>query len=154
MRYILLFLFIINFNAQSQQVISSAGNVHSGNINVNWTIGEGLVTTQSNASIYITQGFQQPLFISELPIDKELTLELIAYPNPTYDKVLFKGDDEEGMYYIRVVDKLGKILHQSKLPRSELQVEMTNYQNGTYLIEVIKEDSEKKKVFNVVKISN
>ena len=58
------------------------------------------------------------------------------------------------MYYIRVVDKLGKILHQSKLPRSELQIEMTNYQNGTYLIEVIKEDSEKKKVFNVVKISN
>mgnify|MGYP003315326580 CR=1 FL=1 len=48
------------------------------------------------------------VLVVDLPpeVSEELSLELIAYPNPTFDRVLFKGEDDEAMYYVRVVDKL------------------------------------------------
>ena len=79
---------------------------------------------------------------------------MIAYPNPAFDKVLFKGGDPSGIYHVRVVDKLGKILLQKTLPASDLEILVEGYNNGTYLIEVIEDKTNKRRVFNVVKSSN
>ena len=87
-------------------------------------------------------------------IEKELLLDMIAYPNPAFDKVLFKGGDPSGIYHIRVVDKLGRILLQKTLPASDLEILVEGYNNGTYLIEVIEDKTNKRRVFNVIKSSN
>ena len=64
MRFIILILIMLSvFSANSQQVISSAGNTKtvlsagSGMI-VSWTIGEGMIATYGNSESNLTQGFQ------------------------------------------------------------------------------------------------
>ena len=158
MKYIFMpFLFLLSFSVSAQTVISSAGKTTiNGNYNVSWTVGETVINTLSAGGTILTQGFHQPLLIEILPtgIEKELLLDMIAYPNPAFDKVLFKGGDPSGIYHIRVVDKLGRILLQKTLPASDLEILVEGYDNGTYLIEVVEDKTNKRRVFNVVKSSN
>ena len=158
MKYIFMpFLFLLSFSVSAQTVISSAGKTTiNGNYNVSWTVGETVINTLSAGGTILTQGFHQPLLIEILPtgLEKGLLLDMIAYPNPAFDKVLFKGGDPSGIYHIRVVDKLGRILLQKTLSASDLEILVEGYDNGTYLIEVVEDKTNKRRVFNVVKSSN
>ena len=161
MRFIILSLAMLSvFSANSQQVISSAGNtktVKSGgtDITVSWTIGEGVVATFESSNKTLTQGFHQPLMVEIFPtaIEGSQLLDMVAYPNPTYDRILFKGGDPDGIYHIRLVDKLGRVLEQKSVPAVDLEVEMSKYNNGTYLIEVVEDNTEKRRIFNIIKTS-
>ena len=101
----------------------------------------------------MTQGFHQPLLVDVLPtsLEDDMVLDMVAYPNPTYDKVFFKGGDPNGTYHIRLVDKLGRVLDQKSVPAGKLEVEMGRYTNGSYLIEVVEDRSERRVIFNIVK---
>ena len=157
---IVICIFFISFSANSQQVISSAGNTKtvlssgSGMI-VSWTIGEGMIATYGNSESNLTQGFHQPLLVDVIPtaVEGSQLLDMVAYPNPTYDKILFKGGDPDGIYHIRLVDKLGRVLEQKSVPAVDLEFEMSKYNNGTYLIEVIEDNTEKRRIFNIIKTS-
>ena len=97
----------------AQSVISSSGNSASnGDFILSWTIGEGVISTIGSNDIELTQGFHQPLMIDVIAvgIEDDFILDIIAYPNPTYDKVIFEGGDPVGIYHIRVVDKLGRVV--------------------------------------------
>ena len=155
MRFILLMIyFFISIGMSAQSVISSSGNSTSnGGYTLSWTIGEGIISTIGNNDIELTQGFHQPLVIDVIAvgIEDDLILDIIAYPNPTYDKVMFEGGDPVGIYHIRVVDKLGRVLEQKSMPFQEFILEMGKYNNGTYLIEVVEDKTGKRKIFNIVK---
>ena len=155
MRFVLLKIcFFISIGSFAQSVISSSGNSTSnGGYTLSWTIGEGVITTIGNNDIELTQGFHQPLVIDVIAvgIEEDLILDIIAYPNPTYDKVMFEGGDPVGIYHIRVVDKLGRVLEQKSTPFQEFILEMGKYNNGTYLIEVVEDKTGKRKIFNIVK---
>ena len=145
----LVFLLLLSFNGLSQSVISSAGSSNSaGDYIVSWTIGEGVISTIGNNNIELTQGFHQPLLVDVLPtgIEKELQLEMRAF-----DRLMFEGGDPVGIYHVRVVDKLGRVLEQKSVNSADLVIEMRKYNNGTYLIEVVEEDTGKRKIFNIIK---
>ena len=153
-KFFLAFLFLLSYNGLSQSVVSSAGSSNSaGDYIISWTIGETAIATISSSSTTLTQGFHQPLLVDVLPtgIEKELQLEMRAFPNPTFDKVIFEGGDPVGIYHVRVVDKLGRVLEQKSLPYQDLVLEMSRYENGTYLVEVVEDDSGKRKIFNIIK---
>ena len=157
---IVICIFFISFSASSQQVISSAGNTKTiklggTEITVSWTIGEGVIATFETSNKNLTQGFHQPLMVEIFPtaIESSQLLDMVAYPNPTYDKILFKGGDPDGIYHIRLVDKLGRVLEQKSVPAVDLELEMSKYNNGTYLIEVIEDNTEKRRIFNIIKTS-
>ena len=152
--YLLKICFFISIGVSAQSVISSSGNSTSnGDYTLSWTIGEGVISTIGNNDIELTQGFHQPLVVDVIAvgIEEELILDIIAYPNPTYDKVMFEGGDPVGIYHIRVVDKLGRVLEQKSMPFQEFIIEMGRYNNGTYLIEIVENKSGKRKIFNIVK---
>ena len=157
MRYVVIvLLFFFCGSAYSQTVISSAGKTSSSaNFIVSWTVGETLVATLGNGNNNLTQGFHQPLLVDVVPtsLEDDMLLDMVAYPNPTYDKVFFKGGDPTGTYHIRLVDKLGRVLDQRSVPASKLEVEMGRYTNGAYLIEVVEDKSERRVIFNIVKSS-
>jgi len=51
----------LSFQANSQQVIASAGGYYEGeNISLSWTLGEPVTETFSGGGLILTQGFQQP----------------------------------------------------------------------------------------------
>ena len=149
--------FFISIESFAQSVISSSGNSTSnGDFILSWTIGEGVISTIGNNDIELTQGFHQPLIVDVITvgIEDDFILDIIAYPNPTYDKVMFEGGDPVGIYHIRVVDKLGRVLEQKTMPFQEFVLEMGRYNNGTYLIEVVEDKTGKRKIFNIVKSQN
>ena len=149
--------FFISIGSFAQSVISSSGNSTSkGDIILSWTIGEGVISTIGNNDIELTQGFHQPLIVDVITvgIEDDFILDIIAYPNPTYDKVMFEGGDPVGIYHLRVVDKLGRVLEQKTMPSQEFFLEMGRYNNGTYLIEVVEDKTGKRKIFNIVKSQN
>ena len=43
-----------------------------------------------------------------------MVLDMVAYPNPTYDKVLLKGGKDGVVYHLRLVDVLGEFLNKSQ----------------------------------------
>ena len=150
----ILVLMCFSYSSFSQQVISSAGNTSEADGYIlSWTIGEGVISTVGSTETELTQGFHQPLIVDVIPtsIEKNLLLEIKAFPNPTYDKVMFEGGDPVGIYHIRVVDKLGRVLEQKSMPFQEFILEMGRYNNGTYLIEVVEDKTGKRKIFNIVK---
>ena len=157
MRYFFLFFIItISIKAYPQTIISSAGKTSSSdNFIISWTLGETLVATLQNENNNLTQGFHQPLIVDLFPtsLEDDMVLDMVAYPNPTYDKVLFKGIDPTGTYHLRLVDKLGRVLEQKSVPSDQLEIEMGRYNNGSYLIEVVEDRSEKRVIFNIVKSS-
>ena len=152
--FFLAFLFLLSYNGLSQSVISSAGSSNSaGDYLISWTVGETAVATISSSSTTLTQGFHQPLLVDVLPtgIEKELQLEMRAFPNPTFDRVMFEGSDPVGIYHVRVVDKQGRVLEQKSVNSTDLMIEMRKYNNGTYIVEVVEEDTGKRKIFNIIK---
>ena len=157
MRYFFLFFIItISIKVYPQTIISSAGKTSSSdNFIISWTLGETLVATLQNENNNLTQGFHQPLIVDLFPtsLEDDMVLDMVAYPNPTYDKVLFKGVDPTGTYHLRLVDKLGRVLEQKSVPSDQLEIEIGRYNNGSYLIEVVEYRSEKRVIFNIVKSS-
>ena len=140
--------------SSAQSVISTSGNSASnGDFILSWTIGEGVISTLEGNNIELTQGFHQPLIIDVIAvgIEDDLILDIIAFPNPTYDMVMLEGGDPVSIYHIRVVDKLGRVLEQKSISFQELIIEMGRYNNGTYLIEVVEDRTGKTKIFNIVK---
>ena len=80
-------------------------------------------------------------------------LEMTAYPNPVYDKVIFKGEDPTGEYDIRLVDKTGKVLDQKGIDYRDLSLDMKKYNYGTYFIEVVQKGTNKRRIFRIIKSS-
>lgn len=83
-------------------VFSSSGNSATiGNINVSYTIGECIVTTVSNNTSILTQGFHQPLFNRDSSIttgdDSLITIYTGFTPN---------GDDKNDIWIIDGIDSL------------------------------------------------
>ena len=71
-------------------------------------------------------GPKETLLIDIFPtgIEEMYRLEMTAYQNPVYDKVIFKGEDPTGEYDIRLVDKTGKVLDQKGIDYRDLSLDM------------------------------
>jgi len=149
-------LFISFTTVYSQELIStSSAFVEKDGIKISWSIGEVVIGTISNNDIELTQGFLQPLIIDIFPtgIEEMYRLDMIAYPNPVFDKVLFKGEDPMGEYNIRLVDKTGKVLLEKRMNYNDLSVDMSKYNYGTYFIEVVESGTNKRRIFSIIKSS-
>ena len=157
MKKILAFILFISFtNVYAQQLIStSSAYIDKDGTKISWSIGEVVIGTIASNDVQLTQGVLQPLIIDIFPtgIEEMYRLDMIAYPNPVFDKVLFKGEDPMGEYNIRLVDKTGKILLEKRMNYNDLSVDMSKYNFGTYFIEVIESGSNKRRVFSIIKSS-
>ena len=157
MKKILAFILFVSFtNVYAQQLIStSSAYIDKDGTKISWSIGEVVIGTIASNDIQLTQGVLQPLIIDIFPtgIEEMYRLDMIAYPNPVFDKVLFKGEDPMGEYNIRLVDKTGKVLLERRMNYNDLSVDMSKYNYGTYFIEVIESGSNKRRVFSIIKSS-
>ncbi len=157
MKKTLVFILFVSFsNVYSQQLVStSSAYIDKDGTKISWSIGEVVIGTIASNDIQLTQGVLQPLIIDIFPtgIEEMYRLDMIAYPNPVFDKVLFKGEDPMGEYNIRLVDKTGKVLLERRMNYNDLSVDMSKYNYGTYFIEVIESGSNKRRVFSIIKSS-
>ena len=135
-----------------QVVATSGGSGQSGDIAVEWTLGETVIATLSNETTILSQGFHQPgLLITAIKMPEEIPYTLEAYPNPTCDRLLIKLENEETAdFQYGLYDMNGRLLEEKELQGDVTTVDMNHYPLGIYLLRVSLSGKEVK-TFGVIK---
>lgn len=149
--YLLVFPFCAYSQSTEQQIISSSGNHYeNGNAQLSFTIGELIITTESNATHSLTQGFQQTNWNFVGLEDHAPTIIINVFPNPLTDQINIKTDDFEGMSY-NLYDTNGKLIFEGKLEKSVTQVDTQNINPASYSLVIKGKEQENLKTFKLIK---
>lgn len=143
---LLVSLLIVSF-AQAQTTISrqvigsTGGSFANATIDVNYSVGEAVITTATSGSIILTQGFQQPDFGVGALSEVDLTNSITVYPNPTsgvLNILLSENVAKNGTVLVDVYNLQGKLVfHGEEFANSTsgiLQLDLASLHTGQYLI--------------------
>ena len=138
----------------AQHATLSAGGEASGSGGTSsYSIGQMVYTTNSGVTGSISQGVQQPFIIEAITGLDELgiSLNLIAYPNPTTDFVQLKVESEmlTDIRY-QLYNMQGKMLRSNKLIEIQTGIDMTSLSPATYILKVIQKNTDIK-TFKIIK---
>ena len=158
MRYmwrIMTLLFLLaSYTEANSQVInpSGGGNATGTGGSASYTIGQVVLSSGTNESKTVSQGFQQPYEILVVGI-RELTMKLDCslYPNPATDFLKLKVDSYEGgeLSYT-LYDMGGIVLINSRLEGNEAIITMQNQKPGAYLLK-LSDGKQDLKIFKIIK---
>jgi hypothetical protein len=137
------------------QVLNSSGggNATGSGGSAGYTIGQIILSSGTETSNSISQGFQQPYEILIVGI-REFTgqrLECSLYPNPATDYIRLKVEAYEGgeLSYM-LCDMGGLILINSRLEGNEVMIPMQSQKPGTYLLK-LSNGKQDLKIFKIIK---
>jgi hypothetical protein len=140
---------------QAQNAIpASGGNASGSGGSASYTVGQVLYTTNAGTNSSVAQGVQQPYEVSVitgLDETKDISLDILIYPNPATDFVRLKivNYEVQNLRY-QLYDINGILLQDNKIEGEEASIVMSNYEPSTYLLKVT--DSNKTvKIFKIIK---
>ncbi|MFH0865583.1 MAG: T9SS type A sorting domain-containing protein, partial [Bacteroidota bacterium] len=110
--FLLLSAILLHSQTVERFVVSSSGSSYSGpTLQVDYTVGEAVISTVSNTNNILTQGFQQPeSMITDLD-ETSSDLNITYYPNPCYDICYISlGNSESETMNVQVYDILGQLI--------------------------------------------
>ena len=153
--FCLLFLLIPGFtmgqSVDRQVWAAQGGFVRGQTMTIAWTLGEILTETTGTGDRLLTQGFQQPDFsITQLSQEHE-ELQVSLYPNPTWGHLTLKSTPGLGEFQVEIIDMLGKVLHQDQYAGHKLELDLTHYAAGQYVIQISDTNRFKQKAYRVIK---
>lgn len=149
-----------------RQVIGSTGNLtNSGNILATSTTGEAVILTYSQATLVVTQGFQQPIstatvidiFTGVNDIEPEGT-NISAYPNPTMNEVILDFTLKQSMdigidIYNEAGQQMRNHLQRNVQNNFKQELNFADFATGNYFIVVKSTDGKLFRSFKVQKIN-
>jgi hypothetical protein len=154
-------ILVLGLQAQSVErwVIGSAGGSYYDGVNnfeMDYTVGEVMVTTISNVNNTLTQGFQQPFKLEWVSVQdySENPAQIILYPNPVVDQLnLNIQNAKTGEYRVMVFDVLGQLLIDQNVSAgfdgtAQLNLNFSPYATGNYYVRITHE----KKILQTGKI--
>lgn len=140
-------------NAQ-QSANSSGGKASGSGGTATYSVGQVVYTTATGSNGSVVQGVQQPFEISVvlgLEEAENISLNLMAYPNPATDRLTLKVDNYDGANLsFQLFDLTGKLLHNAKVKSNETVINMQDYQFGVYFLKVFNTNKEIK-TFKILK---
>jgi hypothetical protein len=140
---------------QAQSTIPvSGGNASGSGGTVSYTVGQIVYTKNSGTSGSSAQGVQQPYEISVitgLEEARDISLEVMVYPNPAQDfvKLIIKNYEVDNLRY-QLFDINGSLIKDSKVEVNEIQILIQNLKPSAYLLKVIQGKKEIK-TFKIIK---
>ena len=136
-------------------VCSSGESFNNTSYQLDWSLGECVITTHSEGTYVITQGFHQGSYeitaIYDLPY---AGVNIKVYPNPTTDFITINvGDltDFEKLSSLTVTDINGKVLFHEKITKVEQQLDFSSFKYGVYFLS-LKQENQLIKSFKIIKI--
>ena len=133
---------------------ASGGNASGTGGTVSYTIGQVVYTTNTGTNGSAAQGVQQPYEISAvtgIEKAKDISLEIVVYPNPATDYVKLKVENYEieNLSY-QLYNINGTLLENKKIEGNETSIVMRNLIQGTYFLKVTDKQKEIK-TFKIIK---
>lgn len=146
-------------HAQSlvNSVVASAGGFNdNGTISLSWTLGEIAVTTLTSGNYTLTQGFQQSWDLGVKVEEVKFDWSVQAYPNPVKENLNIKFTLEKpGKFSIEIMDITGKkiLSREAQLidPNQVVELDMSQYKHGIYLLQIFSEDQKLHRVYKIRK---
>ncbi len=147
----ILALLIVNFSFSQKSVVASGGKAIGTNGTASYSIG--LVSYKTADGNSISDGMQQPYEIQTLGESDftKVELSMKAYPNPTIDELKLKiAEQNLNDYSYQLNDSGGKTLSSNKINIEESSINMKDYSNGVYFLDVLSKNK-KIKTFKILK---
>lgn len=139
---VLSFSFIQAQTVTPTVIASDGGSYVNAQGQIEWTIGEPVSETFTNANNSITNGFHQPgLDLATLIKEQRINQEILVYPNPVKEnlEINFKGI-KSGEYKLVMVDALGKLIYDTRISLSEnvqnFHLKMNDVAAGNYFLSI------------------
>lgn len=150
----LLFLLLFPIIGFSQEAIpASGGDASGGGGTLSYTVGQLVYTNISGSNGSVAEGVQQPYEISTtVGIElSNISLDLIAYPNPTSGNIVLSIRDfnNEKLIY-QLYDMNGKLLKSNKVIAINTSIDMSELPVSNYVLN-INNDSSIIKSFKIIK---
>ena len=116
------------------QALSSAGeHMKSGNINLDWTLGENAVETIGDNQNKLTQGFQQGemnFTTSVFAVNNDISIRV--FPNPTSDILYIESSDNMVDLSARITTASGvQLMFINQIDEG---ISLSNMQQGYYIL--------------------
>jgi hypothetical protein len=144
-----------------RQVIGSTGNLtNSGSVKASSNIGEAIISTFSNTSLVLTQGFEQPdtMLITSTVMEDGFKMEITAYPNPARNQVILAFQLDQPLDIgIDIYNETGQqMLNQLKTTvqnKDKKELDFTGFYPGNYFIVIKSNDGKISRGIKVQKIN-
>lgn len=149
---LIVILITFTFSIKAQDNINSSGaDITSDEGSISYSIGQTVYNTNTGLNGSISEGVQQPYEISVVSgiKEKDITLSISAYPNPTTDYLTLELIEFENTNF-QLININGKILQNEPIRNSYTRINMSNLINGLYFVKVIQNEIEIK-VFKIIK---
>jgi len=149
---LIVILITFTFSIKAQDNINSSGaDITSDEGSISYSIGQTVYNTNTGTNGSISEGVQQPYEISVVSgiEEKDITLSVSAYPNPTTDYLTLELIEFENTNF-QLININGKILQNEPIRNSYTRINMSNLINGLYFVKVIQNEIEIK-VFKIIK---
>ncbi len=129
------------FNLQAQETALAAGGSASGSGGTaEYSLGVPLYTNQTQGSLVITQGPQQPAEILTNGYIKAQSLKVNLFPNPAVDWIEIRISGISTPVTLKISDLNGREVIASNLLQSQTQVSLQNLSAGMYMACLLKEN--------------
>jgi hypothetical protein len=131
-------LLSINLCTAQISLNAAGGDFVNHNATLSYSIGQLFIQTNSP-----NEGVQIPYNIVDISgIDnlKDISFNLVVYPNPTSDYLELKIDNKDFDFntgYYKITDINGNTIISEKISQPYNKVAVSNLSKGTYLLEVI-----------------
>ena len=145
--------------AMSQTAITFVGGdaaSHSGSIS--YTCGETAVQhsvaraiTVVNITEYFIEGIQQTYGDKNADIVQPLGIAIVVYPNPTADWVTISHSGNTNSMEYTLFDIAGRNLLRGDMEENEVHVDMSALPSGTYLLQIVNPQENKKNSYKIIK---
>lgn len=134
----------------AQEVISTQGESYStANGNIDFTIGEVIISTGTNGTNTLTQGFHQTNWNFVGLEDHSPGYQVSIFPNPSSDVLNIQAEMFENVTY-RLYDAQGKLVLQNLLSAELTPIRVIDLPVGSYSLTLTSE-REILKTFKLIK---
>lgn len=154
--YFLIFTFIslgiCDLRAQNTAVISSAGESNQQNqVVISWSLGETVVSSNTNDKSPTTQGFHQTFSIDSV-IELPDFPVFIVYPNPTTSVINLRAEKSTTFpVHIILSDASGKVIMKETMRSIQYHKDLHQFESGLYILTLINHKNETIKSYKIIK---
>lgn len=140
---------IVNAQSTEREVISSGGDFYSNSAGqLSITLGETVITTLSNGTNELTQGFQQTKTTIIGIEDYQTDFEMNVFPNPVSEFITIKIGEFKENIALSILTVEGKIILNKTVDNLVTSLNMGGFSKGNYLLNV----TENNKIIKTYKI--
>lgn len=147
------FIFLTSQTLAQNNTVSSGAVATGSSGTASYSVGQVFYISSINDNGKVIQGLQQPYDVAVITgvNDLQINLKVTAYPNPAPDYLTLSIDNTElSQFNYQLLDMQGKILRQEKFGNRNINIKVSDFPNGIYILKVFSKQKQLK-TFKIIK---